>query len=62
MKDQSKDNDSLLNKYINEIRNSTKFSEETLKQINNLNYNDRMQILQTYNEMLEYYIDLLEKL
>jgi hypothetical protein len=57
----SNHNDSqLLKKYIHDIRNSNIFSIEILKNINNLLYEDRLEILIVYNEMMSYYLSLFE--
>jgi len=54
-------NDSeLLKKYIHDIRNSNIFSIDILKNINNLSYEDRMEILIVYNEMMSHYLLLFE--
>ena len=50
----------LLKKYIHDIRNSKTFSIDILKNINNLSYEDRMEILIVYNEMMSYYLSLFE--
>jgi len=52
-------NDSqLLKKYIHDIRNSTIFSMDILKNINHLSYENRMEILVAYNELISYYLSL----
>jgi hypothetical protein len=57
----SNHNDSkLLKKYIHDIKNSKTFSIDILKTINNLSYEDRMEILIVYNEMISYYLSLFE--
>ncbi len=57
----SNHNDSqLLKKYIHDIKNSKTFSIDILKNINNLSYEDRMEILIVYNEMISYYLSLFE--
>jgi len=57
----SNHNDSkLLKKYIHDIRNSKTLSIDILKNINNLSYEDRMEILIVYNEMMSYYLSLFE--
>ena len=54
-------NDSELSKkYIHDIRNSNIFSIDILKNINNLSYEDRMEILIVYNEMMSHYLLLFE--
>lgn len=45
--------------YIHEIRNSKTFNIETLQKMNDLSYNDRLEILFAYNEMITYYTSLL---
>lgn len=57
----SNHNDSpLLKKYIHDIRNSKTFSIDIIKNINHLSYEDRMEILIVYNEMMSYYLSLFE--
>jgi len=50
----------LLRKYIHDIRNSKTFSIDILKNINNLSFEDRMEILIAYNEMISYYLSLIQ--
>jgi hypothetical protein len=50
-----------LKKYIHDIRNSKTFSIDILKNINKLSYEDRMEILIVYNEMMSYYLSLFEE-
>jgi hypothetical protein len=50
----------LLKKYIHDIKNSKTFSIDIIKNINNLSYEDRMEILIVYNEMISYYLSLFE--
>lgn len=54
-------NDDLLKKYIHEIRNTKKFDRETLININNLSYEDRLKILNEYNNMMEYFQNLFDE-
>jgi hypothetical protein len=49
----------LVSKYIHDIRNSRTFSIDDLRHINNLSHEDRMKILLSYNEMMVYYVSLL---
>jgi len=51
----------LLKKYIHDIRNFETFSIDILKNINKLSYEDRMEILIVYNEMMSYYLSLFEE-
>ena len=53
------DNQSLR-KYIHDIKNSKIFSRDILININNLSYEDRMEILVVYNDMIAYYLSLFE--
>jgi hypothetical protein len=53
-------NNKLLQKYIHDIKNSKTFSIDILKNMNNLSYEDRMEILIVYNEMIAYYLSLFE--
>jgi hypothetical protein len=55
-------NDNKINKYIHDIRNGKKFTRDTLVDINNLPQEDKFKILLTYNEMIEYYVDLINNL
>jgi hypothetical protein len=50
----------LLRKYIHDIRNSKIFSKDILHDMNNLSYEDRMEILVTYNEIISYYVSLFD--
>jgi len=49
----------LLKRYIHDIKNSKTFSIDILKNINNLLYEDRLEILILYNEMMSFYLSLL---
>ena len=53
-------NNPMLRKYIHHIRNSKTFSKETLETINQLSFEDRMDILLTYNEMITFYSKIME--
>ena len=55
-----KEDSNLLRTYIHDIRNSKTFSIDILKNINNLSYKDRLEILIVYNEMNAYYLSLFE--
>ena len=61
--DSSTKNDinSILHKYIHGILNSRTFDIDTLKPINNLDPEDRLEILITYNRMISYYLSLFEE-
>jgi hypothetical protein len=50
----------LMKKYIHDIRNLKTFNGEILRNINNLPYEHRMEILITFNEMTRHYLSLLE--
>ena len=50
----------LVKKYVHDIRNSRTFSIDIIQNINNLSYEDRMEILIAYNEMMSYYLALFE--
>ena len=50
----------LLRKYIHDIRNSKTYNIDILKNINNLSYEDRLEILIVYNVMMSYYLSLFE--
>ncbi len=56
----SNDND-FVNKCIHDIRNFKKLSEKTIIAINDLDYSDRLRILQTYNEVIDYANKLFEE-
>ena len=61
-KNSSNNNDTqLLQKYIHDIRNSKIFDRNTLKNINNLSYEDRFKILLSYNDMVTYYVSFFEE-
>jgi len=53
--------DDLLNKYICHIKNMKSFNEEVLRDINNMSNEDRLEILITYNNMIEYIESLFEE-
>lgn len=55
------DDSQLLKKYIHDIRNSKTFSIDILKNINNLSYENRMEILLAYNNMMSYYLSLFQE-
>ena len=55
----TKDNE-LLNKYICHIKNLKTFNKEVLVNINNMSYEDRLQVLATYNEMILFIESLFE--
>ena len=46
---------SIVKKYIHDIKNFRKLSAENIKNINNLNYDDRLEVLHAYNDMVEYF-------
>lgn len=46
----------LLKKYMFNIRNSLPLSKPDLININNMSYDDRMEILSLYNEMIICYL------
>ena len=52
---EDKETSSLIRKYVHNIRNLKAFNAETLRNINLLSYKDRMEILSTYNEMIEFF-------
>lgn len=49
----------IVGKYIHDIKNFRTCNEETLRNMNNLSYEDRLKILVTYNEMISYVNDNL---
>jgi len=49
-----------VKEYIHEIRNSKTFNKGTLQKMNDLSYHDRLEILFAYNEMITYYMSLLD--
>ena len=55
-----KESTKSVSKYIHEIKNFRTCNEETLRNMNNLPYEDRLKILVTYNEMIHYLNDYLE--
>jgi hypothetical protein len=54
-------NEEFFKKICHDIRNSKQFSREIIEQINNLSYDNRIQILSIYNEMFGYYLSLLNE-
>jgi len=50
----------LLRKYIHDIRNIKSFSIDTLKNINSLSYEDRLEVLTAYNELISYFLSIFE--
>lgn len=55
-----KKDDRIARKYVHDIRNGKLFSRDTLESINNLPYEDRLNVFIAYNDMLAYYISALE--
>lgn len=49
------DKNEKIRKFMNDILDMKKLSENDLKIINNLNYEDRMLISVSYNNMIEYF-------
>lgn len=63
-KDESKSsykNDQIFRKYIHDIRNIKIFTRAILVNINKLSYEDRLEILITYNDMFEYFQSFLHE-
>ena len=54
-------NNELLNNYIQNIKNLKTFNKEVLTDINNMSNEDRLEILITYNKMVEYVESLFEE-
>ena len=54
-------NNELLNKYICHIKNLKSFNKEILTDINNMSNEDRLEILITYNNMIEYIESLFDE-
>ena len=54
-------NTEFFKKICHDIRNSKQFSKEIIEQINNLSYDNRLQILSLYNEMFSSYLSLLNE-
>jgi len=48
-------NSQLIGKYIHDIRNSQTFTKKMLENMNNMCYEDRLNILLVYNEMIIHY-------
>ncbi len=48
-------------KCIHDIRNFKKLSNKTIEELNNLAHTDRLKILQTYNEVVDYANKLFEE-
>ncbi len=55
------DANDFVAKCIHDIRNFKKLSDKTIEAINNLDYSDRLKILQTYNEVIDYANKLFEE-
>lgn len=53
-------NSQLIGKYIHDIRNSQKFTKKMLENMNNMCYEDRLNILLAYNEMIVFYSSLFD--
>lgn len=51
----------FLRQTIHNIRNSQIMNIHTLQKMNDLSQDDRLKILCTYNEMIEYYANILEE-
>ena len=51
-----------LKKYIHDIKNTKTFTKNTLTEINNLSYEERLEILINYNEMMKYFSSYFEKI
>lgn len=58
---QSQPNDSVT-KTIHDIKNLKYFTAEKLKQINEMSPQDRLKILHSYNEMMNYYVDIINSM
>ena len=50
----------LIREYIREIRNLKSFTKAQLETLNLLKYDDRMRILEAYNEMMAYIANVVE--
>jgi len=50
----------LLKKYIHDIRNSKMLSKDDLININRMSFEDRMEILMVYNEMISHYSSVFQ--
>jgi hypothetical protein len=50
----------LIREYIHEIRNLKSFTKAQLETLNLLKYDDRMRILEAYNEMMAYIANVVE--
>ena len=55
----SKNNNSKLNKIIHDIRNMRQLTKEMIIQIQNMNDEEKMQLILTYNEVIIYVNELL---
>jgi hypothetical protein len=54
-------NKDFFKKSCHDIRNSKQFSREILEKMNELSYENRLEILILYNEMIGYFLTLLDK-
>jgi predicted house-cleaning noncanonical NTP pyrophosphatase (MazG superfamily) len=52
----------LLRKYIHDIRNSKHLNIKILEEINSFSYEDRLEILKIYSEIIKYYAETIELL
>jgi hypothetical protein len=52
--------ETLIREYIREIRNLKSFTKAQLETLNLLKYDDRMRILEAYNEMMAYIANVVE--
>jgi len=53
-------NTKLMKQYIHDIRNSKILTRDMLININNLPYDYRIEVLLVYNEMMKYYLTVIE--
>jgi hypothetical protein len=60
-KSKSNNNEQILKKIIHDIRNSTTFSEEILHKINEMSFEERLQVLTEYNIMIDFYSSLFDE-
>ncbi len=52
----------IIRKIIHDIRNYKKFDNDMLEEINNLNHEDLMEIIKTYNNIIDNVNEVLNNL
>ena len=60
IKNDNNDIDILVKKYIHDIKNSKSFDKNSIIKMNNLPYEERIKILEVYNEMIKFFSSFFE--